>query len=396
MNPPNSTEKFLYHLRQSLEINTFASLQLTGAAQPDAAVQQVDARLVLIKGQPHLSFISHEAKRDVTRNLALDEGIAWIRTRLEAEFRNGFLRTSRRNWQWHRPAKGQPRLVGHKPTVPGVPSREHDLAKHTLLDQSAADWLHALGVLDNSGRPKPSMTDKYRQISHYLEILHHLARDCGWTAAPSPEGKLLKLADMGCGKGYLTFAAWHLFRRILHQPVLVLGVENRRELLKEITRVAERLQAEGLEFIPGDIATVQLPKLDVLIALHACNTATDDAIRRGIRLGARLIVVAPCCHQALRPELGHPELLTSLLRHGLFKERLAEWLTDGLRTLHLEWAGYDTKVIEFVGSEHTPKNLMIAAVRQREPFSDPAARQRILALKEFFGIQHHALDGLLE
>ncbi len=396
MNRPNPTEKLLDRLRQSFQDDSFVSLHLTGAVRMDSPIPQVHARFILIKGEPHLSCTHHESGHEVTRNLPIEEGIDWVRARLDGDFRNALLRTSRRDWQWHRPAEGSPRLVSHKPTVRTAPPRGHDRAKATLLGDAAADWLRVLGVLDKAGHPKPSMADKHRQISHYLTILHHLARDCGWSHEPKAGDAILKLADMGCGKGYLTFAAWHLFHRILKQPVCVLGVERRSELVEELTRHAQEMKAEGLEFVPGEISTVQLPRLDVLIALHACNTATDDAIRRGIDAGAKLIVVAPCCHQALRPELGNPDLLAPLLRHGLLKERLAEWLTDGLRALYLEWAGYETKVIEFVVSEHTPKNLMIAAIRKRERFTDAAAKQRILDLKAFFRIQHHALDGLLE
>jgi hypothetical protein len=175
----------------------------------------------------------------------------------------------------------------------------------------------------------------------------------------------------------------------------MIGVEVRPELVANSNKLARQIRADGLEFIPGTIESAQLPRVDALIALHACNTATDDAIRRGIELGARLIVVAPCCHKELRPQLGRPEPLAAVLRHGVMEERLAEWLTDGLRALFLEWAGYRTKLMEFVASEHTPKNLMLAAIREREPFVNAAAREHIQALKAWFGIQHHALDSLL-
>jgi hypothetical protein len=160
--------------------------------------------------------------------------------------------------------------------------------------------------------------------------------------------------------------------------------------------LARKIGADGLEFMVGTIESVTLPKIDALIALHACDTATDDAIRRGIALGAKLIIVAPCCHKEVRPQLGRPEALAPVLEHGLMAERIAEWSTDGLRALFLEWAGYQTKMIEFVSTEHTPKNLMIAAVRHTEPFTSEPARERIVKFKEFFGIKHHTLDSLLE
>jgi len=201
---------------------------------------------------------------------------------------------------------------------------------------------------------------------------------------------------MGCGKGYLTFGAWHLFQRVWQQPVRVIGVEARADLVETTNKLAKQIKAEVLEFSAGTIESAKLPRVDALIALHACDTATDDAICRGIELGAKLIVVAPCCHKELRPQLGKPEPLASVLRHGVMEQRMAEWVTDGLRALFLEWAGYRTKVFEFVASEHTPKNLMIAAVRLRTPFADTAARQKIVELKAFFGIQRHALDSLLK
>jgi hypothetical protein len=179
-------------------------------------------------------------------------------------------------------------------------------------------------------------------------------------------------------------------------PVKVIGVETRPDLVATTNQLAQQIRAEGLEFIAGTIASAKLPPVDALIALHACNTATDDAIRRGIERGAKLIVVAPCCHQEIRSQLGQPEPLAAVLQHGVMQERMAEWATDGLRALYLEWAGYQTKLMEFVASEHTPKNLMIAAIREREPFRDQTARKRVEDLKTFFGIKRHALDSLME
>jgi hypothetical protein len=200
---------------------------------------------------------------------------------------------------------------------------------------------------------------------------------------------------MGCGKGYLTFGLWHLFARVWKRPARVIGVEVREELVNSTTALTRAIGANGLTFVAGTIENTALPSVDALIALHACNTGTDDAIRRGIELAARLIVVAPCCHQELRPQLGRPAPFAPVLAHGIMAERMAEWATDGLRSLFLEWAGYRTKMIEFVSTEHTPKNLMIAAVRDGKPFTSPAARDRVEQFKGFFGIKHHALDSLL-
>jgi SAM-dependent methyltransferase len=410
MTQPDAIERFVNEAAASLADGSFVRLVLSLAVTAEDAPRKILGRCVTLKGAPHLSLTFRHDTRDTTKNLPLAESAAWLREQLRHCVRSALLGTTKADWQIIAAESGPPRLISHKPTRKQAPPRGHDQKHIGLLDRSAADWLQGLGVLDRDGKLRASMADKHRQINRYLEILSHLAKDCGWTGAPvsDPEraetanatnapGRrpALQFADMGCGKGYLTFGAWHLFRRVWQQSVHVIGVEARPELVATTNRLARQIKADGLEFVSGTIESAKLPPVDALLALHACNTATDDAIRRGIELGAKLIVIAPCCHKELRPQLGRPAPLAPVLRHGLMEERLAEWLTDGLRALFLEWAGYRTKIMEFIASEHTPKNLMIAAIREREPFADAAARKRIEDLKAWFGIQHHALDSLL-
>ena len=426
MTQPDAIERFVDEAAASLADGTFVRLVLSLAVTAEDAPRKILGRCVVLKGAPHLSLTFRHDTRDATKNFPLAESANWLREQLRRGVRSALLGTTKADWQLITEESGGARLISHKPTRKQAPPRGHDQKHAGILDRSADDWLAGLGVLDRDGKLRASMADKHRQINRYVEILSHLAKDCGWSERPfgerasgiSPEeppsldrvpsfppreelscrretGGPLTLADMGSGKGYLTFGAWHLFRRVWRQPVRIIGVEARPELVATTNRLARQIKADGLEFVSGNIESARLPPVDALIALHACNTATDDAIRRGIELGAKLIVVAPCCHKELRPQLGRPEPLGSVLSHGVMEERLAEWLTDGLRALCLEWAGYQTKVMEFIASEHTPKNLMIAAIRQSEPFTDEAAQKRIRDLKTFFSIQHHALDGLL-
>ncbi len=405
---PTPVADFIRHTLASLEDNTFVRLILSGGAASEGAPKRVLARLIRLRGEPHLSLTLRHATNDITKNLKLTEVPKWLGFQLNGNFRSALLGTTVREWQLNFPPDKEPWLISHKPHNQKAPSRDHDEAKQSWLDATARDWLFGLGVCDERGRVLPSMADKHRQIHQYLEILSHLLKDCGWVTESS-ESRLqavgepakavttntLTLADMGCGKGYLTFGAWHLLCRRCKVPARVIGIETRAELLRDITQIARKIDTPGLEFTAGEIASAQLPKVDALIALHACNTATDDAIRRGIELGAKLIVVAPCCHKEVRPQLGQPGPLAAVLEHGIMAERMAEWVTDGLRALFLEWAGYRTKIMEFVSSEHTPKNLMLAAIREREPFTNTAAREQIVELKKFFNIEHHALDGLI-
>lgn len=404
-------ERFQTQLTQAIADDTFVRLVLSGVSDQSKFPAKVTARLVTLRGQPRVSLLSRGSTGETTRNLPIGEAVDWVRTQVGAVYRSTLLGTTRRDWQLHLPADGPGKLVHHKPAQAQPVPREHDQTRHETLDDSAADWLRGLGIVDEAGKVIPRMADKHRQINRYVELLSHLAKDCGWPpdaagkeakeTAPAKPKKSSKphvftIADMGSGKGYLTFGVWHLFQRMLGMPVRVIGVEQRQELVELASRLARNLPAEGLEFVRGEIAQARLPKLDAMIALHACNTATDAAILRGIEQGAKLIIVSPCCHQELRPQLQQPEPLAGILRHGIMAERFAEWLTDGLRALYLEWAGYQTKIIEFVPTEHTAKNLLIAAIRTGEPFADPALRERIVQLKSQFGIEQQSLDSLLE
>ncbi len=347
------TNEFIEKFTSSLRDGTFVRLTLTRPVK-------VIGRLVEIQGQPVLSLTFREATRDVTKNLPVAEAAGWLH---QQKIQGALLSTTQQDWQLT-----PKHLIAHKPSVTVTPVRTHDRQKKTFLDDSAQVWLSALHTT-----PK-----KRQQIDRYLEIFSHLAEGM----------ELQTIADMGCGKGYLTFALWHLLR------TRIIGVEQRPELVVAGNQLAQQIGAMGLEFIAGTIESMKLPPVDALIALHACDTATDDAICRGVAAGAKLIVVAPCCHQQIRPQLGRPEPLAESLRHGMLAERMAEWATDALRVLVLEWAGYRTKVIEFVASEHTPKNLMIAAIRERPLFADAAARKRIEEFKKFYGITRHGLDEL--
>jgi SAM-dependent methyltransferase len=393
--PTNPAEKICAKFGESLARGTFARLVLSSPVATGDAAQKILGRFVMLKGAPHLSLTLRHATRDETRNLPVASATEWLHGQLGIAFRSALVCTTQRDWQFISNEAGEARLIDHQPSSKQAPSREHDQKRSGILDASANDWLQGLGVLDRDGMLRASMADKHRQINHYLEVFSHLAVECGWNERLSPK-PALQIADMGSGKGYLTFGLWHLIHRVWKQPVRVIGLESRAELVATTNKLAKQIKAEGLEFVTGTIESAKLSHVDALIALHACNTATDDAIERGIELDSQLIVVAPCCHKEVRPQLGKPAPFAAVLSYGLMEERMAEWVTDGLRALFLEWAGYRTKVMEFVGSEHTPKNLMIAAVREREPFSDMAAKRRIEELKAFFGVEQHALDSLLQ
>src|SRR5690606_2041912 len=231
------------------------------------------------------------------------------------------------------------------------------------------------------------------QINHYIEILSAMLKRL-------PQKDTLNVVDMGAGKGYLTFALYDYLVHKLQKRTYLVGVEYRKDLVELCNQVAAKSDFKNLLFLRGAIEEYQPESdLDMLIALHACDTATDDAIAKGIRHHADLIVVAPCCHKQIRREMEKnktPNGLDFLLKHGIFMERQAEMVTDGLRALIMEYFGYQTRVFEFVSDAHTPKNVLVVGERKS---IDPKRQQEILAkirsIKTYFGIDYHHLETLL-
>ena len=285
---------------------------------------------------------------------------------VETQFRHAHLFTAEAILELRFRDGKNARLIASKPEKQAPASTMHDQPKHRLIDPRAG-WLHALGVTAADGNVAKGMEAKFRQINKFVEVIAHLLADAGYANGAKDK---LAIVDMGCGKGYLTFAAYDWLMRSGWNKATLRGIEARADLVELCNRVAKENQFDHLQFETGAIASVKPGRADVLIALHACDTATDDAIAWGVCAEASLILVSPCCHQELRPKLRPPPVLAGALRHGILLERQAEFVTDALRAALLEWAGYETNVFEFISTEHTAKNLMVAATKrsgQRQP-----------------------------
>ena len=241
----------------------------------------------------------------------------------------------------------------------------HDQIKKRLLDPSDP-FLREVGITTADGQIKPTRQDKYRQVEEFLRLLAPTltgAIEAGHIHVPTPSAPL-KIVDLGCGNAYLTFAA-HQYLRSMNIPVQVIGIDIRPDSLKRNSDIASRLGiSSSIEFRAEAISQNSVEGADVVIALHACDTATDDAIAWAVKNEAKLILVAPCCHHDLQSQLvDSPAPWQIVTRYGLLEERFADLLTDALRAHILKLVGYRPEVIEFVGGEHTPRNLMIRAVK---------------------------------
>lgn len=380
MSQHNAKDKWLARLTEALADGTFAKLTLASYRGGDDDLKNVFVRAVELRGGPRLSFVYRYATRDVTKNFEHPEAIELLADLVGTQFKKAHLFTTR--WTSEIEFReGKPaRLIEGRAAHAAPPSTAHDQTRRHALVPENSPWLRGLDVATSEGRIARGMESKFRQINKFVELLAPLI----------PAGENLAVVDMGCGKGYLTFAA-HESLRAAGRSVSTLGIESRPALVELCNRVAKEHQIPGLAFATGQIADAPLDRADIIIALHACDTATDDAIARGISAGARLILVAPCCHKELRPQLTPAAPLETPLRHGIFRERQAEFITDALRVELLEWAGYEARAFEFIATEHTGKNLMIAATRRGGTARDEVRAMEIRELARLYGVRTHQL-----
>ncbi len=393
MNIDPRLQTWLAAMRESVETSNFVKLQLNKPTPEAEDLKTVDVRPLVIKGELKLSFTYHHKTRDIVKNYTLDESAAMVTALLAGKFSNARLFTLAADLQLSPQGAGYA-LHKHPASESKAPQLGHNRAKQRIVSGDKG-WMHALGLTDANGNVLPTAQDKYRQINKYIEILDNLIKQ-------TPERETVKVVDMGAGKGYLTFALYDHLVGTLKRKAEVTGVEFRPDLVKLCNETARNSGFEGLKFVQGTIEAYDCAGADVVIALHACDTATDDAIAKAIHADAALIVVAPCCHKQIRREMekggkaNADNPLDFLLKYGTYVERIAEMVTDGMRAELMELSGYKTNLFEFISDTHTPKNVMIVATKLAQPTKNQTKlRASIYATKAQFGIGKHYLEDLL-
>lgn len=408
--PPDERQRFLRLLREAVADRRLVRLLLGRYEGPESDVERLTVREIELRGERTLSFLWRHRTRDITKNLGLEEGLALIDRLLGQDFAQAHLDTPGEEVQLRFSRKGKPLMqVGRRPSVPDAqaPTAEsgghdgtraaamHDRSKPRVLALERPFW-RDLGVThDVRGQPQlvPAMARKWKQINKFIEIFGAAVRQAGLDQPGTP----VRLADFGSGKGYLTFAM-HDWMRAQGLAPAVEGVELRADMVELGNAAAGRHGLDGLRFEQGDVRERGERPLEVMVALHACDIATDHAMHFGLRSGARVIMCAPCCHKEIRPQLRTPTALRPLLQHGVHLGQEAEMVTDSVRALLLELMGYDTQVIEFIALEHTSKNKMVLAVKRPQPVG-AARRAELLAqldaIKDFYGLRSQTLETLL-
>ncbi len=398
-------------LRNSLVQGSFVKLVMANHRGGDASLQRVIGRRIRIRNDWVLSLLYRHQTRDVTKNFSFDAGVAEVLASLSLGSAGGFghlhLSTRDEAIDLRISKKGQLSLVRQAIAVDAASSPvdeadnadhpadlpAHDRSKHRPLSLDTPCW-HDLGITDRQGKLVPAMSRKWKQINKFVEVLDAAWRDSSLPRRSESDGPI-RVMDFGAGKGYLSFAVAAHLQHTLGVQAQVVGVELREDLVALCNRTVESHRVPGLAFEAGDVVNHPIGAIDIMIALHACDTATDHAIHKGIAAGAQIILCSPCCHKELRPQLRSPGLLRPMLQHGIHLGQQAEMITDSLRALLLEAHGYRTQVFEFVALEHTSKNKMILAVRREDGLPVGEVAAQIRQIKDFYGVREHCLERLL-
>jgi len=345
--------------------------------------QRITIRPVWLRDRQHWQFSYFDGRQDFTKNYIETEIPARLDEIFALPFRNWMIRGVGEIIEARLSKRGQ-LLVSRRAEPTVIPNLAHDRAKKAILTEGVdIPYLRAIGIQTADGRVKVAMRDKFTQINAFLRLLADV------TPEALGQGPI-RAVDFGCGRAYLTFAAYHYWTELCDIETHLTGVDRRTDLVEQNSRIAAALGWEQLSFVQSSIQEYKSPSPpDIVIALHACDTATDDALAQGIRSGSRLILAAPCCHHDLQTRLAKlppPGPFAAIWRDGLFFERFADVLTDTFRTLILRLLGYHVDVIEFVAPEHTLKNVLLRAVKTAEP-GQPKAVRDYLELQGFWSVE---------
>lgn len=381
-------EKFFEKLDSSLKNNSIIKMTLSKPVSKNNELRNVYVKPILLKDNKMYQFTYRYERRDETKNFDAVQTMEQVRSLVPTNFQNVSLFTFTEDVTLLVSKKGKPTLMCKKINEKREVDLSHDHEKQRLIDPTNP-WWHLLGLTSRDGKVMADMQHKFKQICKYVEIVDGVMRQTKFDDE-------IHIADMGAGKGYLTFALYEYLTTHYDKRIVMEGVEIRPELVEKINEII-RINASlingrsNMQFIQNSIADYKPSKLDVLIALHACDTATDDAILKGIRNNAKLIICAPCCHKQVRREMEKSGKFDSITKYGIFLERQAVMITDAVRALVLEYCGYKTQVMEFIEIDNTPKNVLLVGRKSEKNIDKEAIAKQIKELLDKYGIEEHYL-----
>jgi SAM-dependent methyltransferase len=368
---------FISLITDALSHQTFISCIWSNPRKSDT-YKKVTAACVSINDSLNIQFTLFKDNKAFHENIAFDQVTDFI-TEKCVGFKQIQCFTTMHDYQILVNKKGEAHIKTKPPTQTALVSTSHNRQKKYILDTpSSESFLKALGIMDVNNQIKPSRYDKYKQINRYLEMISDTLN-----ALPSDT---IRIVDFGCGKSYLTFALYHYLNIILGRKAEVIGLDLKEDVITFCNDLSHKLGYTNLKFQVGDIGHYTTDQqIDMVVSLHACNTATDSALEKAIKWQSKVILAVPCCHHEAYTQVQN-KALEPILKHGILKERIAALVTDGLRASLLESVGYKVGVIEFIDMEHTPKNILLRAILKPSAHFDAINFEKYQAVCELLNL----------
>ena len=381
-------EQFFEKLDSALKNNAIVKMTLSKPVSKNNELRNIYIKPILLKDNKMYQFTYRYERRDETKNFDARQTLQQVKNLVPEVFQNVSLFTLTEDVTLLVSKKGKPTLMCKKINENREVDMNHDHEKQRLIDPSNP-WWHLLGLTTRDGKVIADMQHKFKQICKYVEIVDGVMRQTKFDDE-------IHIADMGAGKGYLTFALYEYLTTHYDKKIVMEGVVIRKDLVLKINDLIEKCKdarpcVSTIHFVQNSIDEYKPSNIDVLIALHACDTATDDAILKGIRNNAKLIICAPCCHKQIRREMEKSGKTDAITKYGIFLERQAVMITDAVRALVLEYCGYKTQVMEFIEIDNTPKNVLLVGRKSDKPVDKEAVAKQIKELLEQYGIEEHYL-----
>jgi len=379
-------------LHSIFENHTLTEAIISNLRNKELSYSKVKIKPVLLKGGLYYQFTYYTGTKVYHENLNPVVAGDKAAEMMERDFKQGMFYTKEADYQVLI-SKRYKATILKKPASKTDVQYGHNRKKSYLLEEGKPiPFLVQLGVMNQEGKVLAKKYDKFKQINRFLELIEdvipHLEKD-----------RKLQIVDFGCGKSYLTFALYHYLKEVKKLDINIIGLDLKEDVIAHCNQLAGSLEYEQLRFYVGDISKYQgLEKVDMVVTLHACDTATDAALEKAVRWGADVILSVPCCQHELFSQVKNP-ILSPMLQHGIIKERFAALATDSVRAQILEILGYKTQIIEFIDMEHTPKNLLVRAVRRGQKENDQSHASAYLEFKQFLQIDPYlerALSDLLQ
>ena len=335
----------------------FIQAILSNAKNPDKA-SKVKLRPVRLKDELYIQETLYVGTKVLHSNLTVEEAKERICIYLEQDFKQGLIQTECAECTILISKKGKATVKIKKRAVVEKADLSHNRQKRYILEEGETiPFLMDLGIMNPEGKVVKAKYDKFRQINKYLEFIRDILPKL-------PKERTIRIIDFGCGKSYLTFAMYYYLHDVQGLSLEVIGLDLKADVIEHCNQLAMRYGFEGLHFEMGDIAQFTgADRVDMVVTLHACDTATDYAIEKAVKWGASVILTVPCCQHEVNAQI-QSDFLKPVLKYGILKERMSALLTDAIRANMLESLGYDTQVLEFIDMEHTPKNILIRAVKR--------------------------------